>query len=114
MAKPKTPRQKQAQSIKRRLAKHGLKGVNQPKMTPSHPKKKGVVLAKDGDVVKLLRFGDQGYPHNYSPEARANFKSRQGKNIARGPLSPAYWANKELWSKGGRKRTPDQVKKRKK
>lgn len=80
------------------LKKHGLDGVNKPKLTPNHPKKKGVVLAKEGDKVKLIRFGAQGYKHNYSPRARAAFKQRHAKNIAKGKMSAAYWADKLLWS----------------
>jgi hypothetical protein len=91
----------------RRLAeKHGLDGVNKPKMTPSHPSKKGVVVAKDGDDVKLIRFGDQSMGHNYSPEARKAFKARHAKNIAKGKMSAAYWADKVLWSPGGPKKIP--------
>ena len=56
-----------------------------------------MVLAKEGDKVKLIHFGDSSMGHNYSPTARANFKARHGKNIARGPLSAAYWANKVKW-----------------
>ena len=56
--------------IKNMLKKYGLSGVNKPKKTPSHPTKKGIVLAKVGDKVRLIRFGDQKMGHNYSPEAR--------------------------------------------
>jgi hypothetical protein len=86
--------------------KHGLDGVNRPKMTPGHPTKKGVVVAKDGDQVKLIRFGDQSMGHNYSPEARAAFKARHAANIKRGKLSAAYWADKVLWAPGGSKKNP--------
>lgn len=83
------------------LKKHGLSGFNKPKMTPSHPTKKAIVLAKSGGQTKLIRFGDQKMGHNYSPEARKAFKSRHAKNIARGPLSAAYWADKFLWGGKG-------------
>ena len=67
--------------VKSLLEKNGLAGVNKPKKTPSHPTKKGVVLAKEGETVKLIRFGDQKMGHNYSPEARKSFKARHAKNI---------------------------------
>jgi predicted DNA-binding WGR domain protein len=85
------------QRIKNLIKKHGLSGVNSPKKTPSHPTKKGIVLAKEGDRVKLIRFGDQNMGHNYSPEARKSFKSRHAKNIAKGKMSAAYWADKAFW-----------------
>ena len=78
------------EQIKAKLKRFGLSGVNKPKKTPSHPTKKGIVLAKKGDVVKLIRFGDQKMGHNYSPEARKSFKSRHAKNIAKGKMSAAY------------------------
>jgi hypothetical protein len=94
--------------IKNLLKKYGLSGVNKPKKTPSHPTKKGVVLAKDGEKVKLIRFGDQKMGHNYSAEARKSFKSRHAKNIAKGKMSAAYWANKAFWAgpKGDKKSPP--------
>jgi hypothetical protein len=96
------------------LSKHRLKGLNKPKMTPKHPKKKAIVLAKVGaHKVKLIRFGAQGMGHNYSPEARKSFKARHKKNIARGKSSPAYWADKFLWSgSGGKKKNPPKSQKR--
>lgn len=97
----------QSKRIKGLLKKHKLKGVNQPRFTHFHKSKKAVVLAKDGNQVKLIRFGQQGYGHNYSPEARSSFKSRHAKNIAKGKMSAAYWADKFLWSgPKGKKRTP--------
>ena len=94
--------------IKSLLKKNGLSGVNKPKKTPSHPTKKGVVLAKEGDTVKLIRFGDQKMGHNYSPEARASFKARHAKNIAKGKMSPAFWADKFFWAgpQGSKKMPP--------
>ena len=89
-----------------RLAKHGLSGFNKPKRTPSHPTKSHVVLAKEGDQVKLIRFGEQGAKTAGKPKAgeskemkrkRASFKARHAKNIALGKMSPAWWANKVKW-----------------
>lgn len=90
------------------LKKHGLSGVNKPKKTPSHPTKKGIVLAKEGEKTKLIRFGDQKMGHNYSPEARKSFKARHGANIKRGKMSAAYWANRLFWAgpKGDKKSPP--------
>jgi hypothetical protein len=89
-----------------RLERYGLKGYNQPKRTPDHPTKKGVVLAKEGDTVKLIRFGDQTMTTAGKPSKsdtakdkarRASFKARHAKNIARGKLSGSYWSSRELW-----------------
>lgn len=88
---------------------HNFKGYNKPIMTPGHSSgKKGAVLAKDGDQVKLIRFGQQGYGHNYSEGARSSFKARHGSNIAKGKMSAAYWADKVLWAgpKGPKKSPP--------
>ena len=87
--------------IKNLIKKHGLSGVNSPKKTPGHPTKKGIVLAKEGDNYKLIRFGDQNMGHNYSPEARKSFKARHAKNIAKGKMSAAYWADKAFWGGAG-------------
>jgi hypothetical protein len=84
--------------IKNVMAREGLSGVNKPKKTPSHPTKKGIVMAKEGEQYKLIRFGDQKMGHNYSPEARKSFKSRHAKNISKGKMSAAYWADKAFWS----------------
>jgi len=73
-------------------------GYNKPKRTPSHPSKSHAVLAKDGDQVKLIRFGQQGV--SGSPEGSArnkSFKARHAKNIAKGKMSAAYWANRVKW-----------------
>ena len=92
--------------IKRMLKKHGLSGVNKAKRTPSHPKKSHIVLAKEGDKIKLIRFGQQGAKTAGKPKAgesdkmkkkRASFKSRHAKNIKKGKMSAAYWANKVKW-----------------
>jgi hypothetical protein len=89
-----------------RLTKNGLKGYNKPKRTPSHKKKSHVVLAKEGDKVKLIRFGQQGAKTAGKPKTgesqamkrkRASFKARHGKNIAKGKMSAAYWADKVKW-----------------
>ena len=80
-----------------RLARAGVSGYNKPKLTPNHPTKKGVVVAKEGDKVKTIRFGEKGYGHNYSPEARASFKKRHAKNISKGKLSAAWWADEVRW-----------------
>ena len=89
-----------------RLERYGLSAFNKPKRTPSHPKKSHVVLAKEGDRVKLIRFGQQGAktkpPRKGESQAdkdkRASFKARHAKNIAKGKMSAAFWANKAKWS----------------
>jgi len=89
-----------------RLAKAGVSGYNKPKRTPSHPKKSHVVVAKEGDTVKTIRFGEQGASTAGKPKdgesekmkkKRASFKARHGKNIKKGKLSAAYWADKVKW-----------------
>ena len=80
-------------------------GYNKPKRTPSHPKKSHVGLAKEGATVKLIRFGQQGVsgsPSRTGESAsdkarRASFKARHAKNIAKGKMSAAFWANREKW-----------------
>ena len=74
---------------------------NKPRKS-DRPEKKGMVLAKEGDAIKLIHYGAKGYGHNYSPTARASFKSRHAKNIKRGKLSAAYWADKVLWAGPGK------------
>jgi hypothetical protein len=97
---------------KRLLKKYSLKGVNRPKMTPSHKTKKAVVLTEVGHKLKLIRFGDQKSGHNYSAGARRAFKARHRRNIAKGKSSAAYWADKFLWSPGGSKKNPPKSQKR--
>ena len=89
--------------VKNLLKKHGLAGVNKPKRTPQHPKKSHIVLAKEGNKVKLIRYGQQGAKTAGKPKAgesdrmkkkRASFKARHRRNIAKGKMSAAYWANK--------------------
>ena len=88
------------------LKKHGLSGVNKPNRTPKHPKKSHMVLAQEGHKLKLIRFGEQGASTAGKPKKgesekmkkkRASFKARHGKNIAKGKMSAAYWANKVKW-----------------
>jgi len=81
-----------------KLKKYGLSGYNKPKRTPSHPTKSHVVYAKEGDKEKLIRFGQQGVKTNQTAGQRKAFKSRHAKNIARGKMSPAWWADKVKWS----------------
>lgn len=87
-----------------RLEKLGVSGYNKPKKTPNHPTKSHVVVAKDGDKVKTIRFGQQGVsgagkaPKTDSEKARKkSFKARHAKNIAKGKMSAAYWADKVKW-----------------
>ena len=81
-----------------RLAKAGVSGYNKPKRTPSHPTKSHVVVAKVGDKIKTIRFGQQGVSGDKSNTARSrSFKKRHAKNIAKGKMSAAYWANKVKW-----------------
>ena len=81
-----------------RLVRAGVSGYNKPKRTPSHPKKSHVVVAKQGDQVKTIRFGQQGVKTNQTVGQRKAFKSRHAKNISRGKLSAAYWADRVKWS----------------
>lgn len=73
-------------------------GYNKPKATPSHSKKSHAVLAKEGSTVKLIRFGQKGVKTNQTVGQREAFKSRHGKNIKKGKMSAAYWADKVKWS----------------
>jgi hypothetical protein len=81
-----------------RLARAGVSGYNKPKATPSHPTKSHVVVAKSGDQVKTIRFGQQGVKGSLDGSKRNEaFKARHADNIAKGRLSAAYWANKVKW-----------------
>jgi len=80
-----------------RLERAGVTGFNKPKRTPSHPTKSHVVVAKEGDKVKLIRFGQQGVKTNQTVGQREAFKSRHAKNISKGKMSAAYWADKVKW-----------------
>ena len=94
------------EKIERKLKKYGLTEVNKAKKTLSHPTKSHVVLAKEGDKVKLIRFGAQGADtkpprKGESMEDKAkrkSFKARHAKNIAKGKMSAAFWADKIKWS----------------
>ena len=88
-----------------RLSRAGVSGYNKPKRTPDHPTKSHIVVAKEGDKVKTIRFGQQGV--SGSPEKkgeseayknrRESFKARHAKNIHKGKMSAAYWADKVKW-----------------
>jgi hypothetical protein len=89
-----------------RLAKAGVSGYNKPKRTPDHPKKSHIVVAKEGEKVKTIRFGEQGAKVAGKPKEgesekmkkkRASFKARHAKNIAKGKMSAAFWADREKW-----------------
>lgn len=87
-----------------RLERAGVSGYNKPKRTPNHPTKSHVVVAKEGDKIKTIRFGQQGVkgagknPTTAKEKARKkSFKARHAKNIAKGKMSAAYWANKSKW-----------------
>jgi len=88
-----------------RLARAGVSGFNKPKRTPSHPTKSHVVVAKQGDQVKTIRFGQQGVkgsPKKQGESAayrkrREAFKARHASNIRKGKLSAAYWADRVKW-----------------
>ena len=81
-----------------RLKRAGVSGYNKPKRTPKHPTKSHVVVAKEGSKVKLIRFGQQGKTGDSTMTTRAkSFKARHGKNIRKGKMSAAYWANKVKW-----------------
>ncbi len=89
-----------------RLARAGVSGFNKPKRTPSHPKKSHIVVAKEGDKIKTIRFGEQGAKTAGKPKAgesekmkkkRASFKARHAKNISKGKMSAAYWADRAKW-----------------
>ena len=89
-----------------RLKRAGVAGYNKPKRTPSHKTKSHVVVAKEGSKIKTIRFGQQGVKTAGKPKAgesakqkarRKSFKARHGKNIKKGKMSAAYWANKVKW-----------------
>ena len=88
------------------MTRAGVSGYNKPKRTPSHKTKSHVVVAKVGTKIKTIRFGQQGVKTAGAPKAgesrtqkmrRKSFKARHGKNIAKGKMSAAYWADKEKW-----------------
>ena len=89
-----------------RLKRSGVSGFNKPKRTPGHAKKSHIVVAKSGGKIKTIRFGQQGAKTAGKPKAgeseamkrkRASFKARHAKNIAKGKMSAAYWADKVKW-----------------
>lgn len=89
-----------------RLKRAGVSGYNKPKRTPGHPKKSHVVVAKVGSKIKTIRFGQQGVKTAGKPKKgeakkqtarRKSFKARHGKNIKKGKMSAAYWADKVKW-----------------
>lgn len=88
-----------------RLDRAGVQGYNKPKRTPSHPTKSHVVVAKEGSKIKTIRFGQQGVSGSPKREGessaerkrRESFKARHAKNIAKGKMSAAYWADKVKW-----------------
>ena len=92
--------------IANKLKRAGVTKVNSPKRTPDHPKKSHIVVAKEGEKVKTIRFGEQGAKTAGAPKAgesekmtkkRASFKARHAKNIAKGKMSAAYWSNVTKW-----------------
>ena len=89
-----------------RLARAGVSGYNRPKRTPNHPTKSHIVVAKEGEKVKTIRFGEQGASTAGAPKSgesekmkkkRASFKARHSRNIAKGKMSAAYWSNLTKW-----------------
>lgn len=88
-----------------RIERAGVQGFNKPKRTPNHPTKSHVVVAKDGDQVKTIRFGQQGVSGSPKREGeskadkarRESFKARHSDNIAKGKMSAAFWADKIKW-----------------
>jgi hypothetical protein len=88
-----------------RLERVGVSGYNKPKRTPKHPTKSHVVVAKEGDKIKTIRFGQQGVSGSPKKSGesesyanrRKSFKARHAKNIAKGKMSAAYWADKVKW-----------------
>lgn len=89
-----------------RLKQAGVTGYNKPRSTPSHPTSSHIVVAKEGDKIKTIRFGQAGVTTAGAPKAgesdrqkarRKSFKARHAKNIAKGKMSAAYWADKVKW-----------------
>jgi hypothetical protein len=92
------------EAVRNMLKRYGLSGVNKPKRTPDHPDKSHLVLAKEGEKTKLIRFGQQGAdtvteanPTGARKKKQDSFKARHAKNIAKGKMSAAWWANKYKW-----------------
>ena len=89
------------------LKRFKLSGYNKPKRTPGHPTKSHIVVAKSGNQIKTIRFGQQGANTSGAPkegesqkmkDKRKSFKARHAKNISKGKMSAAYWADKTKWS----------------
>lgn len=88
------------------LERMGVAGFNKPKRTPNHPTKSHVVVAKEGDKVKTIRFGQQGVSGSPARKGeseadkarRKSFKARHAKNIAKGKMSASWWSNKVKWA----------------
>ena len=102
----KTVAQRRMSAARNAMKKHGISGFNKPKRTPQHSKKSHVVMAKEGSQTKLIRFGEQGAKTAGKPKKgegsamrkkRSSFKARHSKNIAKGKMSAAYWADKVKW-----------------
>jgi len=98
-----TSKHSRAKATMKRL---GISGFNKPKRTPSNAKKSHIVMAKEGDKTKLIRFGEQGASTAGKPKKgesdkmrkkRASFKARHGRNIKKGKMSAAYWADRVKW-----------------
>jgi hypothetical protein len=91
--------------VKATMEREGLSGVNKPKRTPKHPTKSHVVMASEGDKYKLIRFGQQGVSGSPKKSGesesyanrRKSFKARHAKNISKGKMSAAYWADVTKW-----------------
>jgi hypothetical protein len=99
-----TPFSKKVMKKDSKLTRAGVTGYNKPKRTPNHATKSHVVVAKEGNKTKLIRFGQQGVsgagknPKSESEKARRrSFKARHAKNISKGKMSAAYWADKVKW-----------------
>ena len=100
------PRKTRRKKRDPRLARAGVSGFNIPKRTPGHPTKSHIVVAKVGDKIKTIRFGQQGAETAGKPKKgesarmkakRKSFKARHRRNIAKGRMSAAYWADKVKW-----------------
>jgi hypothetical protein len=91
--------------VKNAMKRLGLSGFNKPKRTPDHPTKSHIVYAKSGDQKKIIRYGQQGVSGSPKKEGesesyrkrRESFRARHSKNIAKGKMSAAYWANRSKW-----------------
>lgn len=88
-----------------RLAKAGVSGYNKPKRTPNHKTKSHVVVAKEGDKIKTIRFGQQGVrgagKNPKTAKDKARKRSYYARHDAQGKpttkLSAKYWSHKVKW-----------------